>query len=228
MVEEKQERDEFIKDNLLLVHSLCRRFSGRGIEYDDLYQAGCVGLVKAVDAFDSSRGLCFSTYAVPVILGEIKRLFRDGGSVKVSRGLKELCLKLSRVKNQMEFDLGREPTVNELAQKLEVSPEEVTEAVCASMPTVSLTCSDDERSAEIDVPVLDSGETLDNKIVLDEAFKYLDEKEKKLIKYRYFDYYTQNETAKALSMTQVQVSRAEKKILLKMRGIIDKPSRKIV
>ena len=93
MVEVKSGREECIKENLGLVHSICRRFAGRGIEYDDLYQAGCMGLVKAYDAFDSSRGVKFSTYAVPVILGEIKRLFRDGGAVKVSRGIKELSLK---------------------------------------------------------------------------------------------------------------------------------------
>ena len=95
MLKEKCERDRFIETNLGLVHSLCKRFVGRGIEYDDLYQAGCIGLIKATDAFDEDRGLCFSTYAVPVILGEIKRLFRDGGAVKVSRSVKELGLKIT-------------------------------------------------------------------------------------------------------------------------------------
>ena len=121
-------RDSFIESNLPLVHSLCKRFVGRGIEYDDLYQAGCIGLIKAADGFDESRGLCFSTYAVPVILGEIRRMFRDGGSVKVSRSLKELSLKISRVKPLLELKLSREPTVGELAAELCVTPEEITEA----------------------------------------------------------------------------------------------------
>ena len=99
MLKENISRESFIEENLRLVHSLCHRFKGRGIEYDDLFQAGCVGLVKAADAFDEDRGLCFSTYAVPVILGEIRRLFRDGGPVKVSRSLKELSLKINRIKD---------------------------------------------------------------------------------------------------------------------------------
>ena len=100
MVDAKS-RDSFIESNLPLVHSLCKRFVGRGIEYDDLYQAGCIGLIKAVDGFDNSRGLCFSTYAVPVILGEIRRMFRDGGSIKVSRSLKEVSLNVARVKSKL-------------------------------------------------------------------------------------------------------------------------------
>ena len=134
MLKERLDRDRFIEENLGLVHSLCRRFAGRGIEYDDLYQAGCIGLIKATDAFDEQRGLCFSTYAVPVIMGEIRRLFRDGGAVKVSRSVKELGLKISREKQIMEQKLCREPTVSELAERLGVSPEEITEAMCAAQP----------------------------------------------------------------------------------------------
>lgn len=220
MVENKS-RDEFIEDNLRLVHSLCKRFVGRGIEYDDLYQAGCVGLVKAVDAFDETRGLCFSTYAVPVILGEVRRLFRDGGSVKISRSVKELALKIAREKEKMEFELGREPTVGELAQRMDVSVEEVTESVCALQPTVSLTYEDDDGVNEFDLPTQSVEEELSDKLLLDEAFRGLDDIEQKIIRYRYYDYLTQSQTAKKLSMTQVQVSRAEKKILKKLRGIID-------
>lgn len=214
-------RDEFIENNLRLVHSLCKRFSGRGIEYDDLYQAGCVGLVKASDAFDASRGLCFSTYAVPVIMGEIRRLFRDGGAVKISRSVKELSLKIMRVRDKLELELGREPTVNELATFLRVSPEEITEAVCASQPTLSLTYDGDDGAGQLDLPDDGIENKLENKLVLDRAFSVLDDTERKLIEYRYFNYLTQSQTAELLSMTQVQVSRNEKKILQKLRGIIE-------
>lgn len=213
-------RDNFIESNLPLVHSLCKRFVGRGIEYDDLYQAGCVGLVKAADGFDETRGLCFSTYAVPVILGEIRRLFRDGGSVKVSRSLKELSLKLARVKAQLELKFSREPTVSELAAELGVTPEEVTEAQSAAMPTVSLTYESDDGVCEVDVAVAGPEDLLTNKLLLQRAFKHLDDIEQQIIRCRYFEYLTQNETAARLGMSQVQVSRAEKKILLKLRSAI--------
>ena len=208
-------RDRFIESNLPLVHSLCKRFVGRGIEYDDLYQAGCLGLIK-----DKTRGLCFSTYAVPVILGEIRRMFRDGGSVKVSRGLKELSLKVSRAKSKLELKLSREPTVSELASEIGVTAEEVTEALSAAMPTVSLTYESDDGVCETDVAVAGPEDLLTNKLLLERAFKHLDNTEKQIINYRYFEYLTQNETAVRLGMSQVQVSRAEKKILLKLRATI--------
>ena len=113
MVKDATERDRFIEQNLGLVHTICRRFSGKGIEYDDLYQAGCIGLVKAYDAFDQSRGLCFSTYAVPVIMGSVRRLFRDGGNLKVSRSVKELGIKINREKNKFQQECGVEPTVSQ-------------------------------------------------------------------------------------------------------------------
>lgn len=213
-------RDQFIESNLPLVHSLCKRFVGRGIEYDDLYQAGCVGLVKAADGFDQSRGLCFSTYAVPVILGEIRRMFRDGGSVKVSRSLKELSLKVTRIKSQLELKLSREPTISELATELQVTPEEITEAQSAAMPTVSLTYESDDGINEMDISVSGPEDLLTNKLLLEHAFKALDITEQQIIRCRYFDYLTQNETAAKLGMSQVQISRAEKKILLKLRGAI--------
>lgn len=213
-------RDSFIESNLPLVHSLCKRFIGRGIEYDDLYQAGCIGLIKAVDGFDESRGLCFSTYAVPVILGEIRRMFRDGGSVKVSRSLKELSLKVTRAKSVLELKLSREPTINEVSAELGVTPEEITEALSAAMPTVSLTYESDDGISEMDVCVSGPEELLTDKLLLQRAFKHLDTTEQQIIRYRYFEYLTQNETAARLGMSQVQISRAEKKILLKLRGVI--------
>lgn len=220
MLKERLDRDRFIEENLGLVHSLCRRFAGRGIEYDDLYQAGCIGLIKATDAFDEQRGLCFSTYAVPVIMGEIRRLFRDGGAVKVSRSVKELGLKISREKQIMEQKLCREPTVSELAEKLGVSLEEITEAMCASQPTVSLTRDDDGESCETDLPTVSTEDEISDRLLLDAAFEKLDETEKRIVTYRYYEYLTQSKTAGLMNMTQVQVSRAEKKILLKLRELI--------
>lgn len=220
MLKERLDRDRFIEENLGLVHSLCRRFAGRGIEYDDLYQAGCIGLIKATDAFDEQRGLCFSTYAVPVIMGEIRRLFRDGGAVKVSRSVKELGLKINREKQIMEQKLCREPTVSELAERLGVTPEEITEAMCAAQPTVSLTRDDDGETSETDLPTVSTEDEISDKLLLDAAFEKLDETEKRIVMYRYYEYLTQNRTAELMNMTQVQVSRAEKKILLKLRELI--------
>ncbi len=217
MVEQNLCREEFIKQNLPLVHSLCKRFCGRGIEYEDLYQAGCIGLIKAVDAFDTAKGFAFSTYAVPVIMGEIRRLFRDGGAVKVSRSVKELYMKITRKKGELEQKLYREPTISELANELGVTAEDITGAICAGMSTVSLTVDSDGRVSETDLPCKSYEDDICNKVMLDSVFEYLEEDEKKIVKYRYYNYFTQSKTAKLLNMSQVQVSRAEKRILLKLR-----------
>lgn len=222
MVEAKINREEFIKENLGLVHSICRRFSGRGIEYDDLYQAGCVGLVKAVDAYDFDLGFAFSTYAVPVIMGEVRRLFRDGGAVKVSRSIKELNFKILKANELLRQQLDREPTVSEIANYLKVDAADVSEAICASQATVSLTVENDDGISEIDLPIIDHQDEINNKILIETATKNLSDTERLIIKYRYFDLFTQSKTASILNMSQVQVSRAEKKILLKMRQIIGK------
>lgn len=213
----KSLRDEFIARNLPLVHSLANRFRGRGIEYEELFAAGSLGLVKAYDKFDESRGLCFSTYAVPVILGEIRRLFRDGGSVKMSRSLKELSIKAARAREELSKS-GREPTVTEIAEYLGVSPEDAAEAVAASAPTVSLTCSeDDSRNGDFDLPV-DSGESaLIDKLALRQCLDELSENDRKLIILRYFRNMTQSQTAAVLGMSQVQISRRERKILEELR-----------
>ena len=161
------ERDILIKENLGLVHACAKRFKGRGIDYDDLYQAGCLGLVKAFDNFKSELGYKFSTYAVPVIIGEIKRLFRDGGAVKISRGLKELSLKVTREVQLFELKNGREPSVKELSDIMGVEPEQVSEALTASMQPVSLTITDDD------------GENQDlGTISFDELVAYLEKEEK--------------------------------------------------
>ena len=128
------DRDEHICNNMGLVHTCCKRFVGRGVEYDDLFQAGCMGLIKATDGFDPARGLRFSTYAVPVILGEIRRLFREGGAIKVGRTLKELSMRVAREREAFLGKQGHEPTVSELAEQMALPREQVAEALGAALP----------------------------------------------------------------------------------------------
>ena len=206
-------KDEFAKSHLGLVRSLCSRFTGKGIEYDELYSAGCLGLAKAINNFDDSRGLQFSTYAFPVIMGELKRLFRDGGAVKVSRSLKELSLKIN---NESELKNGRELSVSELAEKLGVAPEKIAEAVCSAQPTVSIN-SEDESSSAPEIPSPDIQYEITERLSLAAAIESLEENDKKIINLRYYRSKTQVETAKILNMTQVQISRREKKILSLIR-----------
>ncbi len=213
MVKTKADRDLFVEQNIGLVHSCVKRFKGRGIEYDDLFSAGCVGLIKAIDAFDEERGLCFSTYAVPVILGEIKRLFRDGGAIKVSRGLKELSLKVTRQREVYIKNHGKEPTVTELSELLEVTTDDIIEALNVSMPPVSLTDNSEDGMGQLDIPVENHEERIADIVSLKDALSHLDARDRKLIVLRYFKNKTQTQTAKELSMSQVQVSRREKKIL---------------
>ena len=220
MIKTAEKRDEFIEQNLGLVHTICKRFAGRGIEYDDLYQSGCIGLIKAFDAFDESRGVCFSTYAVPVIMGEIRRLFRDGGSVKVSRSIKELGLRINREKAKYEQENGSQPTVSQLGEILGVSAEEISEAVCAARPPVSLTFESEDGIKENQLPTVSTEDEISDRLYLDEAMEKLSDSEREIINHRYFDLLTQSRTADILNMTQVQVSRAEKKILLKLRDIL--------
>ena len=206
-----------IEHNMGLVHSCAHKFRGRGIEYDDLFQAGCIGLVKASEAFDFDRGVRFSTYAVPVILGEIRRLFRDGGTVKVSRSLKEMALRVTRAREQLSSDTGRDPTVSELARYMNLEEEQVAEAIGAATPPVSLTDTEEEGGGQIDLPVDSPEELLSDLISLRQVMDQLDEEDRRLIVLRYYAGKTQTQTAQALGLTQVQVSRREKKILLSMR-----------
>lgn len=214
------DREAFITENLGLVHACCHRFTGRGVEYDDLYQAGCMGLCKAADGFDFGRGLKFSTYAVPVILGEIRRVFRDGGTVKVGRTLKELSLKAGREKEKLAKSMGREPTVSELAEALEITPEEAAEAICAGLPALSLTYEGEDGVCELDLPAPDTEEAISDNLALKEVIASLSERDRQLITLRYFHSKTQTETASELGMTQVQVSRREKVILKELRGML--------
>ena len=211
-------RESFIEENLGLVHSCAGRFKGRGIEYDDLYSAGCMGLVKAYDGFDEGRGVCFSTYAVPVILGEIKKLFRDGGTVKVSRSIKELGLKVNDAREGYLKANGAEPTLAWLAQKLEVRPEQVALAIRAGQPTRSLTAAgEEEKSGEWDIPVDSPEEDLADRIGLAEVLDTLPEEDRLLIRLRFYEEKTQSETARVLHTTQVQISRRERRWLKELR-----------
>lgn len=222
-----QSRDEMIEKNMGLVHSCAHRFQGKGIEYEDLFQAGCMGLIKAVDAFDWNRGVRFSTYAVPVILGEMRRLFRDGGTVKVSRTLKELSMRVMKEREAFYLQCSREPTVHELAQRMGESVEDIVEAIGAAAPAVSLTVADDDDNnnshVQLDIPVESEEGQLSELLSLRDALSTLSQKDRNLIILRYFQGKTQMETANLLGMTQVQVSRREKKILLMMRKQLEEP-----
>ncbi|MCD8108261.1 MAG: sigma-70 family RNA polymerase sigma factor [Oscillospiraceae bacterium] len=199
-----------------LVRLCASRFKGKGIEYEELYSAGCVGLVKAVRSFDRNRGVRFSTYAVPVILGEIRRLFRDGGSLKVSRSVKERSLAVSRASAGFELSSGREPTISELSELTGFSQEEVIEALSVSQPTVSLTPADDGEP-QLDLPVESPEAKITNSLALRQALNELGDRDKALIYCRFSLDLTQQATADRLGMTQVQVSRREKKLLLWLR-----------
>ena len=213
-----KKREEFIQENLGLVHACAGRFRSRGIEYDDLYAAGCVGLIKAYDGFDWGRGVCFSTYAVPVILGEIKKLFRDGGTVKVSRSVKELGIKASAVREKLLKEMGSEPTVSQIAQRLNASAEQVAMALKAGLPAISLTpAGENDGNRELDIPIDSPEEELTDRISLQEVMQRLSPEEQKLIRLRYFCGRTQSETARMLNTTQVQISRRERKLLGVMR-----------
>lgn len=202
-----------------LVHLCARRFLGRGMEYDDLFQAGCVGLIKAAENFDISRGVKFSTYAVPVILGEVRRLFRDGGALRVSRGLRDLGRRAAEEAGRLRQETGKSPSVVQIAQRLGVSPEKAALALGVSQAPMSLT--DQGEGGELDIPVEAPEERMTERLTLYQILRTLEERDRKLIQYRYFQGKTQTETAALLGMTQVQVSRREKKLLAYMRGAFD-------
>lgn len=209
-------RDELILNNLGLVGSCASRFLGKGVDYEDLYSSGCIGLIKAADRFDESLGFAFSTYAVPSILGEIRRIFRDGGTIKVSRTLKEKARILLLETEQFKKENGVEPTISELADRLQISIEETAQLFCISQPVISLT-SEDENEKQIEIAGEDEYTPIDNRITVNKIIDELPEKDKALIKLRFYDELTQSKTAQILGISQVQVSRREKAILSDMR-----------
>lgn len=210
-------RDALISDNLGLVHACANRFRGKGIEYDDLFSAGCLGLVKAADGFRPELGFAFSTYAVPAVLGEIRRLFRDGGAIKISRSLKERARTASRIREELTNALNREPTLRELAEKMGVSEFEMAELVNLASPVVSLTELDEVGGGQTDIPVASGEEEIQNSLALGEVLRKLPATDRRLIELRYYKGFTQMKTAEALGLSQVQVSRRERSILLEMR-----------
>lgn len=212
------ERNRLVSENMGLVHSCANRFRGRGVDYEDLVQSGCIGLLKAAEGFDESRGFMFSTYAVPAIIGEIKRIFRDGGAVKVGRSDKEKARNLIALRDKMTNDLGRAPSIGELAEKAGFEVAETAQLLCASMPVLSLTVDDDSgENSEIDVSTGDTTEEMGDSLALKVAVEKLPDRDKKIVEFRYFQGMTQTVTAKKLGMTQVQVSRREKVILQELR-----------
>ena len=212
------ERNRLVSENMGLVHACANRFRGRGIDYEDLVQSGCIGLLKAAAGFDETRGFMFSTYAVPAIIGEIKRIFRDGGAVKVGRSDKEKARNLLALREELTSRLGREPSVSELASEAGFEVTETAQLLCASLPVLSLTVDDESGECnEIDVTIGDTTEEMGDSIALKAAVENLSDRDRKIVEFRYFSGLTQTVTAKKLGMTQVQVSRREKVILQELR-----------
>lgn len=209
-------RDELILNNLGLVGKCASRFIGKGVDYEDLYSAGCIGLIKAADGFREDLGFAFSTYAVPSILGEIKRIFRDDGAVKISRSLKEEARNLAIIKEKYEKENGVEPTVSELAELIGKSIPETAQLICVLQPVKSLTADNDDEN-QIDIPAEDEFTPIDNKLSVQQVLDQLSEKDRELISLRFFRGLTQTKTADILGISQVQVSRKEKSILTEMR-----------
>lgn len=207
-----------IESHFGLVHSCCQRFRGRGVEYDDLFQTGCIGLTKAAKKFDFERGVKFSTYATPVILGELKGMFREGCfSLKVSRKLKELSNKVKSEREKFLKIYEREPTLCELSNILNTEKEQILEALDATKQPISLNAPINDDNNVLEIPVEFDDEKLSAKISIRQIIDTLENKDKNLIYLRFFKGITQSEVAKSLGMTQVQVSRREKTLLKLLR-----------
>ena len=216
----KEARDYLVEQNVRLVWSVVQRFLNRGYDPDDLFQIGSIGLIKSIDKFDLSYDVKFSTYAVPMIIGEIQRFIRDDGSVKVSRTLKETGNKIRRAKDTLTKKLGRSPTVNELAEVLELSVEEIIHAEEAARTPQSIHETVFENDGD-PITLLDQIPLEDNqwfeKMSLEEAIQHLDERERLIVYLRYYKDQTQTEVAERLGISQVQVSRIEKKLLQQIK-----------
>lgn len=213
---------KIVEANTGLIWSIVKRFSGRGHAQEDLYQIGCIGLIKAIQRFDTSYNVRISTYAVPYILGEIKRFIRDDGPIKISRSIKELATKINEIQRQNINKTGEELQINELAEKLNVTKEEIVVALDAIRRPESIDEEAyDEVGGETKISKIstnkDETASVINKLCVKELIEELDERERKIIILRYFKGKTQTEVAKWLGITQVQVSRIEKKILTEMR-----------
>lgn len=225
---DKDAKDRMISDNLGLVHSIVRRFEHRGCDREELFQTGCIGLIKAIEKFDLSLQLAFSTYAVPMIMGEIRRFLRDDGMVKVSRTLKEHGYKISKARELLVAELGREPSLLEIEALTELTREEIILAMEANREVESIYqpvggADGDEILLLDQLGNTDSvyeepeKEAVLNALVVEQLLALLDEREEQVIRLRYFENKTQCEVAQIMEMSQVQVSRLERKILLRLR-----------
>ena len=219
---DKQAAEMLIKENSGLIWSVARRFFGRGTEADDLYQLGCVGFLKAIDGFDESFGTQFSTYAVPKISGEIRRFLRDDGSVKVSRSIKEQAQKIKSVRTDLEQRFGREPLLSEISAETGLTPEEIAFAETATGPAESLQreTGEDGFTLEHVLTDLNGEERMIEQVSLRYAIEQLPEKEKKTIYLRYFHGMTQESASRVLGVSQVQVSRLERRAVDKLRKVL--------
>lgn len=214
--------EKLVEENSGLIWSVARRFLGRGAEPDDLYQLGCLGFLKAVEGFDLEYGTQFSTYAVPKIAGEIRRFLRDDGTVKVSRSLKEQAATIKSTRSRLTAALGRDPTVQEISRQTGFSPEEIALAETATAATESIQRETGEEGFSLENILTDteSEERMVEKIALRQAIEALPEREKMVVKLRYFHSLTQQRVAKVMEVSQVQVSRIEKKALAMLRELM--------
>ena len=219
---DQQATEKLVAENSGLIWSVAKRFMGRGAEPDDLYQLGCLGFLKAVEGFDTQYGTQFSTYAVPKIAGEIRRFLRDDGAVKVSRGLKEQALAIRSARNRLTGALGREPTIQEISRQTGLTPEEIAlaEAATAATESIQRETGDEGFSLENILTDTESEERMVEKIALRQAIEGLPERERLVVRLRYFHGLTQQRVAKVMSVSQVQVSRIEKKALAMLRNLM--------
>ena len=219
---DQQAKEQILSENTGLIWSVVRRFTGRGTEPEDLYQLGCLGFIKAVDGFDLQFGTQFSTYAVPKIAGEIRRFLRDDGAVKVSRSIKERAAQISAARMNLLSELGREPTVGEIAGETGFSPEEIAEAetATAAVESIHQTTGEDGFCLENVLSQTESEDTMLEKISLKQAITQLEEREATVIKLRYFHDLTQERVSKVLGVSQVQVSRIERKAIQHLRRLM--------
>ena len=211
--------EKLITENTGLIWSIARRYFGRGVEPDDLFQLGCVGFLKAVEGFDTAYGTQFSTYAVPKIAGEIRRFLRDDGAIKVSRSIKERAAAIKKARERLTGKLGREPTVSELSQALDLSAEEIASAETATSAAESIQRQTGEEGFSLEDVLCTDGmeEKLLERMTLQEALKHLGEKERMVIQLRYYHSLTQQRVSEIIGVSQVQVSRIEKKALQQLR-----------
>lgn len=215
--------EDLVNENTGLIWSVARRFLGRGTEADDLYQLGCLGFLKAVDGFDLNFGTQFSTYAVPKIAGEIRRFLRDNGAIKVSRGVKEQAVTIKNARSLLVNALGREPTLQEISEKTGISPEEIAFAETATAATESINreTGEDRFTLESILSNSESEETMVERILLRQAIERLPEREATVIRLRFYHGLTQQRVSKVLSVSQVQVSRIEKRAITRLRQLME-------